>query len=334
MNRNRGRSATSPERAATPRASLRLKLCCSSDNSTPAGTAPRSRRVNDEEAGDNDARSNSTSPGRSRPNTRPAPNAGGLADGTNATPSGGQSNAQLCRCRVERAWGAVMRAIPRRHRAASSAVPLAAHRAAVRGCGHGRGGGNNARGANPELAGTDGAGGVASPRARVRAGGGGGLDGRVFAYNDPRVAIRTPCDGEMAPTPGRGGGSGGGGGRGVGNRSGAVWGWPMTASTARARNTRPGTGWEREGPGVGGGGNGRRGTEEAGGGGTGGGVGSGRGTGYGPGADRWGGRRAPRYAGDPWGDPNGSANGNPMAVAAEWRAGRSGTWCAHRARRR
>jgi hypothetical protein len=58
------------------------------------GSAPRSRRITSEEAGDGSTQADDRRQAKLLPSTRPAPNVGGLTDGTNALPSGGQSDAE------------------------------------------------------------------------------------------------------------------------------------------------------------------------------------------------------------------------------------------------
>jgi hypothetical protein len=253
-----------------PRPGTRRDLTAARRDSD-VGSAPRSRRVTSEEAGDGSAQTDNGRQAKLLPSTRPAPNPGGLTDGTSALPSGGQSNAEevpLPRgVRSGRRDAGDLGQTPGRFDRgpfggdAGGGSP---------GSGAQRSAGNNARGANPELAGVDGAGGVAMPRTRPRAGGG------VGSRRGTGIGLADGGFDRAARSVRPGGGVGAG-----------------------------------SGPGVGGGGNGRRVAEEAGGGtggGVGRGRGTGYGPGQGNGG---GGRRAPRYAGDPWGDPNGSANGNP-----------------------
>ena len=173
-------------------------------------------------------------------------------------------------------------------------------------------GAGSRRGQNPDLAGTDGAGGINLPRATARRGGGGQSNPNVFAYNDKtgrdndRMAVDLTGSG-----PGRGGGTGGGGGGGVGSQRGRGVGVGGDSDLGVLRG-RPGTGLGAgTGSNVGGGrGRGNGGPEMAGGGGTGGGLGGGRGTGLGNGKGTGSGGRGGRYAGGaPFGDANGSGKG-------------------------
>ncbi len=169
-------------------------------------------------------------------------------------------------------------------------------------------------GKNPELAGTDGAGGMTLPRSRAKRGGGGGTDARFAILPRPdsnAIQLDMP-----SLTPGGGGGAGGGRGGGVGGSSGGGIGNMLAGAERGALKTRPGGGiGAGKGNGTGGApGSGRGGGEEAGGGGgSGGGFGRGQGSGYGDGkggSGGGGGRRKGRLAGDPFGDPNGSRKGD------------------------